>query len=325
MRMPEYLSNSSINLFYSDRTDFYLRYLAQIRPPRFPQTKPMSVGSAFDAYVKAFLVKKLLGDRPAFYRDKLFEQQVEKHNWDWAREAGQYAFEAYERSGALRDLLIELEQASGEPRFEFTVRRTIGGVPLLGKPDLWFVTHDGLHVIFDWKVNGFCSKRGQSPKAGYMMISDGWDEKDYPRSRNHRQAHKNCHPMNIGGIVVNVGKYLEDVDASWGQQTCIYGWLMGEEVGGRFITGIDQLACAPGAPDKPRIRVARHRGRASKGYQETLWKKVSFVWETIHSGHIFDELTYEESKKKQLLLDGYHKLYDSDDPMDRWFAAATRT
>lgn len=324
MRIPTYLSNSSVNLFYSDRMEFYLRYLAENRPPRFPQTKPMSVGSAFDAYVKAYLVEKLIGDRPAFYKDKLFEEQVEKHNWDWARKAGQYAFDAYERSGALRDLLIELEQASGEPRFEFTVRRTIDGVPLLGKPDLWFITHDGIHVIFDWKVNGYCSRKGQSPKPGYVMVSDGWDEKRWPRSRSHRQAHKGCHPMQIGGITVNVAKYLEDIDGSWSQQTCLYGWLMGEEVGGRFVTGIDQLACSPGDPDEPRIRVARHRSRASKGFQEDLWIKIKNVWDTIHSGHIFDDMSYEESKNRQLVLDGYHKVYNQDDPLDKWFAAATQ-
>ncbi len=321
MRIPEYLSNSSVKLFYSDRMEFYLRYLTNNRPPRIPQTRPMSVGSAFDAYVKASLVEKLLGDRPAFKLQKLFETQVEKHNWDWAWEAGKHAFQSYKKSGALRDLLIELEQASGEPRFEFTVRRTINGVPLLGKPDLWFITHTGIHVIFDWKVNGYCSRKGHSPKAGYVMISDGWTEG--PPSRNNRQAHRDCHSMLVGGIEINIARYLEDIDKGWGGQTCLYGWLMGEEVGGKFITGIDQLACKPG-PKAPMIRVARHRSRVSKGFQETLWLQIKFVWDTIHSGHIFTDLTYEQSKARQEMLDDYHKAYDDSDPNEIWFAKVTR-
>jgi len=319
MRTPKYLSNTSIQLFYSDRMEFYLKYLADERPPRMPQTQPMSIGSAFDAYVKAWLVERLFGVREEFALDKIFETQVEKQHRDWAFENGAYVFECYKRSGALADLLKELEASSVEPRFEFTIERSIQDIPLLGKPDVWFVTSQGLHVLVDWKVNGYCSRSAVSPKKGYLKLLDGF----IPVSNKHKACHRDAQPMSIGGIVVNVAVHLEDVDRGWADQVCLYGWLMGEDIGAKFVTGIDQIVCKPGNP-RPSLRVAQHRCRVSEPYQRGLWMKIKRVWDTIQSGHIFDDLTYEESKKRCTTLDDYHKAYNGDDPNEQWFQAATR-
>lgn len=325
MRVPKYLSNTSIQLFFSDRMEFYLKYLADDRPPKIKQTRPMSVGSAFDAYVKNYLVKHLLGNEiPQEYElDTIFTTQVEKHNRDWAREAGAYVFECYKRSGALADLMIELELSKVEPRFEFTVRRTIGDIPLLGKPDVWFVTREDMHIIMDWKVNGYCASRSVSPRKGYIAVLDGWDHKEMPPSRNHRSSHKDAQVLKVGGIMCNVAVFLEDVDKKWADQTCIYGWLMGEEVGAKFITGIDQIVAKPATP-KPQLRVARHRSRVSAGHQQKLWARVVKVWDTIQHGHIFDDLTREKSDERCKILDNYYKAYDGDDPKEKWFQEVTR-
>ena len=58
MRMPEYLSPTSLNVWKRDQEQFYLQYLAEKRPPREPQTQPMAVGAAFDAYVKSYLYNR---------------------------------------------------------------------------------------------------------------------------------------------------------------------------------------------------------------------------------------------------------------------------
>jgi len=158
MRQPKYLSPSSLACFYNDRTAYYLRYLADNRPPREKQTKPMAVGSAFDAYVKAHLEKCLFG-KELF--EELFESQVEEHNRDWAREAGKHVFDAYRVSGALKDLLIELQQSKEPPVFEGTINEEVNGVPLLGKPDVFFINKYDAHIIFDWKVNRQCRKTSQ--------------------------------------------------------------------------------------------------------------------------------------------------------------------
>jgi len=324
MRTPKYLSNTSISLFHSDRMEFYLKYLADNRPPRFKQTQPMSVGSAFDAFVKSYIVEKLFGTVPPEYeRDTIFTTQVEEHNRDWARVAGEHVFTCYKRSGALADLMLELELAEAAPRFEFTVERTIRGVPLLGKPDVWFITKEGMHVLIDWKVNGYCAKRTTSPKKGYIKVVDGWDPKEAKASRNNRAMHKDAQILRIGGILCNVAVHLEDVDIKWADQTALYGWLMGEEIGAKFMTGIDQIVCKPGK-DKPLIRIARHRCRVSEAYQQGLWLRVKKVWDTIQSGHIFEDITREKSDARCLMLDDYHKAYEGTDRNERWFQEITR-
>jgi len=325
MRIPKYLSNTSIQLFYKDRMEFYLKYLADDRPPRFKQTKPMSVGSAFDAFVKHYIVEKLLGTVPdEFNRETIFETQVEEHNRDWARVAGEHVFECYKRSGALADLMIELGKAAETPRFEFTVRRTIDGVPLLGKPDVWFVLESGLQILIDWKVNGYCSRSAVSPKKGFIKITDGWEDTEAKHSRSHRTPHKDAQIIMVQGLAINAAVFLEDVDIGWADQTCLYGWLMGADVGEKFLTGIDQIVAKPNSP-RPLLRVARHRTRVSEGYQRLLWKRIKHVWDTIQSGHIFDDMTKEKSVARQATLDDYHKAYTGDDPMEQWFLDATRS
>ena len=144
MRVPEYLSPTSINLYYKDPEEFYIRYLSEFKPPRPPQTQPMAIGSAFDAFVKSYLHEKLFGKGkdPRFEPRTLFEVQVEPQHHSWAWRHGEKAFEFYRQSGALADLLIELQQAVGEPRFEIEIRGIVsarsesvtGSVMLLGKP-----------------------------------------------------------------------------------------------------------------------------------------------------------------------------------------------
>lgn len=316
MRTPKYLSNTSVSLFYKDREEFYLRYLADNRPPRMKQTRPMSVGSAFDAYIKAYLVERLTLDLPGFGKEELLRQQVEPHNLDWARKAGQVAFDAYEKSGAIVALLKELELSKDDPQFETTKRKTIDGVPLLGKPDVYFITRDDLHVIIDWKVNGYCSRSGVSPKPGYISCRDGWDARDQKHSRTHGKAHKNAQPMAVKGMTINLATYLEDIDISWANQTTLYAWLEGEPVGGKFITGIDQLACGPKG-----IRVARHRARVSEKFQHLWWFRIKMVWEVIQTGIILEG---DDAIARQTLLDDYHKAYAGDNPDEKWFGEVTR-
>lgn len=330
MRTPTYLSPSSISKFYEDRKEFYLKYLADIRPPRFPQTLPMSVGSAFDAYIKSHLVQRLRGEVPAeFEFETIFESQVEVQNRDWARAAGKFAFDAYVQSGACADLMIDLLSASSEPRFEFTVNENISmemrvdAVPLLGKPDIYFISKNGVHMIFDWKVNGFCSKSGVSPKAGYIKIRDGWDHAVKKMSRNCNQAHKDANLIEVDGIITNMAPF-EETDITWADQLTIYGWLMGEAVGAEFVIGIEQLACRPGLPNQPSIRVASHRGTVSPEYQRGLFTRAADAWKIIQSGHIFDDMALEDSMATQRVLDDYHKAFVVENENDKWFNKVTR-
>src|SRR5436190_14893856 len=129
MRKIEYLSPSSIDKFEQDQEAFYVRYLSEHRLPDDPQTQPMSIGSAFDAYCKSYIHERLFGkgNDPKYQFENIFEAQVQAHLRDWAIIHGKYAFESYQKSGALADLMLELQHAINVPKFEIEVKGVISG------------------------------------------------------------------------------------------------------------------------------------------------------------------------------------------------------
>jgi hypothetical protein len=310
MRKIEYLSPSAISKYEQGVEDYYLQYLAEIRPPRELQTQPMAVGSAFDAHCKSYFHNVLFGkghkDSNRFDLDAIFEAQVEEQHRDWARIHGKHAFEAYKASGALLNLLTELKSSQTDPRFEFDVRGQINGyrdglstkigeVTLLGKPDAAFTNRDGNHIVLDWKVSGWCSNWPVSPMPGYVNLRD----------TNGRNAgcHKNCSPYELGSLTINIGSFLEHHNKDWARQLAIYGWLVGEPIGGDFITAIDQLVCKPQAGGIPSVRVAEHRLRIHEEFQRKVFDRACEIWEIVHSDHIFRDMTLEDSKGRCELLD----------------------
>ena len=321
MRELKYLSPTGISSFFDNRSEYYLKYCAEKRPPKPAQTKPMSVGSAFDAYVKNYLHTRLFGRTdPEFEIDTLLKVQVEEHNQEWAFKAGKRVFDQYKYSGALASIMRELQLSDGEPRFEFRLEREVDGIPFLGYPDLYFKLPSGRAVIYDFKVNGYCNLNNTSPKKGYKICRDGWDHSKYEGSRTHNKQHKDYFGQNVDGIEVSMTHKFEDVDQSWSNQLCIYGWLLGEMVGGQFIVGIEQI-CGPAL----KMRMASHRAFVSKDYQRDLMAKAKLVWECVASGHVFYEIPREESDAKCIELDQYYKAYlGGSTPKDRWFTEITR-
>jgi len=337
MREVKYLSPTSLALFESNPTEFYLKYLAEHRPPRLPQTEAMSVGAAFDAFVKNYLVYALHGKVEArFEIEAIFEEQVEPHNRDFAFDAGEYCFDCYRQSGALANLMLELQQAEGEPQFEFKIEQRVGlgnvvdGIPLLGKPDIYFRKPEGARVIYDWKVNGYCSKSPVSPAAGYVMCRDSWNPETLAHSRSHGQQHKRASLMNVGGIMINIADGLETVKKDWATQLAIYMWILGEEVGTRAIVGIDQLCCAPTSGSYPLIRVATHRCRVGEEFQRELEARIVECWNAVCTGWVFRNMTREENDDRCRILDSQYKAYQnpvdyhSNEEWEAWFQSETR-
>lgn len=299
IRVPEYLSPSAIKIFEADVEDYAVKYLLQKRPPRPPQTQPMAVGSAFDAYAKSHIYYGLFGNygpSGQYEKDTIFEAQVEPQNRDFARDAGGICFSEYQRRGALADLMLELQKSIGPPRFEFSIQDKIAwngfDVPLLGKPDIFFVNEQGARVIYDWKVNGYCGKYNTSPMKGYVKCraADGtWS------------VHKNAMVTPFKGIPINAMMYLEDGNKEWADQLSIYSWLLGEQVGSADVVfGIDQIT-GPGCS-----RISSHRLRIKPEWQFRLIERIVQIWRIIQSGHIFQELDRDQNDCKLQLLENMH-------------------
>jgi hypothetical protein len=326
MRLPKYLSPSQVALWYSNREEYYLQHLASIRATRIPQTNYMSIGSSFDAYVKSALFETLFGagSDPRFEFDAIFSEQVEEHNRDWALENGKYVFEAYKLSGAYDELLELLKQSKYAPQFEFKVEGTVENVPLLGKPDLRFIHPLGAHVILDWKVNGFCSKSPTSPYKNYRLVRDGWAETTAKLSRGSGSPHKDYKPIEWKGVEIHNG-WLENASPDWADQLAIYSWMLGEPVGDEnVIVCIDQIVAKP-TQTKPLLRIANHRSRISSSYQWDLLSRIQTCWEAITTGHIFTDLSKEESEARCLLLEQQAIRTNIDTPEQQYINDITRT
>jgi hypothetical protein len=315
MRVPKHMSPSSLGTWESDREDFYIQYLASKRPIWKPQTEPMAAGSAFDAYVKAALHRALfgVGADPVYELDALMEKQVVEGVRDWARVAGRHAFNCYKFCGAYDELLGDLRAAPEPPQFEFTVTGSPFGVPLKGKPDCRYIHGSGAHVMLDWKVSGYCSKRTTSPKKLYARVRDG-QEMAKP-SRNDGNPHKGYRPLFFKGLTIGE-HFLEECCPDWADQLAIYGWMLGEPVGTEdMVARIDQLACKPASP-VPLVRIANQRARISAGWQRRLQARLEDAWKVILSGHIFPDMTREENDLRCETLDMLvEDMHEDDDPI----------
>lgn len=299
MRLPSALSFTSLKAISEDIEAYYMARLTDHAAGREPQTRPMAVGSCFDAWVKSALYRDVFGTvTPEFELASLYEKQVEPQHRDWAMDAGDHVFRSYILSGSYHDLRGLLMQSDESPRFEFEKRETVDGVPFVGRPDLWFVLNK-IAIVLDWKVRGFFSKA--SPGKGYRLCRDGWSESQH--SRSHGKTHKGYIPMNFSGFeVCSFG--LEETNTDYAAQTSIYAWLMGHKPGDEEWAAVIEELCGCGKDfDPPHIRVAQHRGMVSHAYQMQVFDFAKKVWDAFSQGHVFYNLSRADSDEKCALLD----------------------
>jgi len=323
MREVKKLSPTSLHLFESNQEEFYLKYMSDAKPEWQLQSNAMSIGSGFDAFVKCNLYQHLFGHNGDGVYDlkRLFNEQVQNEElrvWCW--DASKYAFDCYRTWGNYDELLDELEQSEEAPRFEFTLMSEIGGVPLVGKPDLWYKRN--VDVVYDWKVMGFCSRHPQSPKKLHKSCRDCWgiDRWKPTRGGGEPKPHKLYKEIEHCGHKIGE-HYLEEVDKKWADQIAIYAWMLGVPVGSEdMVVGIDQLACKPSPdPEKdrnPLIRVAQHRCRVSKDWQEKLLERLQVCWTATQTGHIFTDLSKEDNDARCEILDMQQTETEDDDFWD---------
>ena len=316
MRTVKAISPSSLHTFETDRELFYSRYLSEAPRVWQSQSAPAIVGSSFDAMVKCKLYRDLFGNTGGgeYRTEAMFDRQcenVELRQWAWY--AGQWVFECYKDYGLYHELLMELSKSDVDPKFEFSATGEIEGVPIKGKPDLWYKRDVG--VTYDWKVNGYCTKSAISPKKLYRRCRDCWPKGIAKPTRGGGQprAHPKYVETEYKGHLI--GEHcMSHSDKRWADQLCIYELMQGEP----GVVGIDQIACKPG-DDKPLIRVAQHRCRISDEYRESVITRLKSCWEIIQSGHIFDDMTREKSDSCCEVLD----MPQPEDDEDGFWAACT--
>lgn len=250
----------------------------------------MAVGSAFDAYVKNLIHIEMYGPRATRGTDfdmfTILNSQVEEEFRETAVKIASDLFTQYLDSGAYDSLAAEVK-AGSDLGMEFTKQGEVGGVPLLGKPDLRFRNEAGLHVITDWKVNGSMSATGASPQVGYRMCHDYG-------SRTHLKSHPKFTGTLVGGTLVS-DVPMDQTTPYWAEQLAMYGWLCGEPVGSQdFVVRIEQIACRPvKTRELPRAKFAQHVARVSEEAQRGLLERLQRCWEACQTGHVFTEMSRE--------------------------------
>jgi hypothetical protein len=325
MRLPKHLSHSGFSLWEKNPDEFYLKYLSDRRPPRVLQDRPAAAGSAFDAYVKSALHAAIygIGFDPKYQFQALFEAQVEPQNRDWASAEGKYIFDCYVRSGFYGEFLELLITTKQPPRFEFSVEAIINGVPFSGKPDCRFVTPGGVNVVHDWKVNGYCSKYPTSPHRSYMCCRDGFISAK--PSINPNAEHKEFLAYRHGDLTINA-TYLEAANTSWADQLSLYGWALGEKIGDEnVVLSVHQIVAKPILDQRPQLRVAQYRARVKAIYQHELVARLKRCWDAIVTGHVFLNLSREDSDARCQVLDETAVGLQSDgSSLETYFNEATR-
>jgi hypothetical protein len=306
----------------SNRTGFYLKYLADNKMAREPQAIYMGVGSGFDAFVKSEIMARCYG-KPmmrgtSFDFETLFEAQVEHHHRDRSFKIAKEVWKAYCVSGAFETLWADIERSPCAPMMEERVEGTVGGVPLLGLPDLVYVDADSLlKVVTDFKIMGSGSAQGggASPPQGYMIVRDGWE--GAKPSKQHGSAHKKHEEFKLSGVGLDtvclcklepgemtIGKaYLEDFSLDWADQMSTYAWLLGSKVGAEdFVVRIECGSCRH-PKDGMRVKWSTHMNRVSATHQISLIKTYKEIWKCIEDEHIFSEMSKEDSKARCEVLE----------------------
>ena len=326
MRQLKTLSYSGLSLWESRPEEFYLTRLCEPAAARAAGTagrRRCSLRRLREIGVSRRPLRAAVPD-PKYAFDALFTAQVEPHNRDWALAEGKYIFDCYVISGFYARLLDLLAASSEPPRFEFTVEAEINSVPFLGKPDARWVTPGLAKVVHDFKVNGYCGKHTVSPHKSYMLCRDGYVAEK--QSKSHDTEHREFLAYRHLDLTINT-TYLEAANTEWADQLSLYGWALGEKIGDETVVlSIHQIVAKPMPAGRPQLRVAEYRATVKESYQLELAARLKRCWDAIASGHVFVDLSREDSDARcQTLDEAAIGLQSDGSSRDAYFNEATRT
>lgn len=242
-----YLSPSSLMKHRKQPNKYYLENCCY-DAIREPQGLPAAIGSAFDYLVKENLFKTKLQHKIDMLPD--MKKKVETdHTTAWV--TGRLIYNTYSlRCQTFQDWVDA----------EMDITKKIGDIPIRGLPDATVKDAPTQMIVpFDWKVGGFGSASGQSPKPKYFRRID------------HGVEIKACHKDYEKNMP------MEDIDLNWAIQTCTYGWLLGYLVGEEFPALVDQIT--RGANGK--IAVTSYRGIITHEFQQQVYDMYASLWKRI--------------------------------------------
>lgn len=288
-REPSYLSPSSLVQFEKNPNRFYLERMAPNRIEKEPQSPAGGAGSAFDVLIKTALAERLdnlavvkqriLDDlynpedknkyRDVPFKEMFYEISVEEQNRELVRSTAEKLCALYKSSVFYKDTPftdIEIHR-------HFNVLNS--GVPIFMKLDA--VVNYGSYEPFDWKVQGYGSASGASPKPGYKMIQD--------ESGNLLGCHKD-YRTDIS---------IHSIDERWGDQLTTYGWGLGHPPLTPFKVYVDALIIRPTG-----VRIARYEGWVTLEAQKNLLRRYEHAWAMIKSGEFLKTLCSERKIVEQL-------------------------
>lgn len=276
MNQPSFLSPSSVMQLRSNPNRFFLERMAIWPKTKEPQSLPAAVGSAFDAYCKLYIADKYNIDLKTKLIDAMWDADsrsyyinhdvskiilhtnIEPDNREEATPIGKHLFSKYKIAAVDTITFTDIEI---KKQFK------INNVPVLGILDAVIIDDKTkLNIPFDWKVSGYGSTSGVSPKPGYYC---SWDK------TGSKGPHK---------------KYYEDmpfdsIDDKWALQGCLYGWEIGLPYGEPFPFVIDGIFLRSHS-----YKIARYRGIITPEFQAYVAKIFIDAWEEIKSGKILDRI-----------------------------------
>lgn len=254
-KLPSFISPSALMQAETQPNTFYLTRLINDGIERDPQSLAASVGSAFDYYIKVQLMEDKFPHKKSLLpklKDGIENNNVEAH------QAGKRALNYYKMGAYDPEEIHDVE---------IHTNGSVNGVPLYGMLDAsaWDKEYD-LEVPFDWKVSGYTSKTGISPKQGYYRLWEG---------NRPKGAHKNYYK----------GMPFEVIDPKWALQLCTYGWITGIPLGTPFPARIDMLSWR-----KNSVRTSKYRGIITEEFQEEIARKYTRLWKELNDGTFIDRL-----------------------------------
>lgn len=269
--MLKYLSPTSLNIFETDPEAFYNNYV--LKKPRPPQTEPMAVGGAFDAFVKNYVNNHFNPNDSIF--EELFNAQVSEHNRDIAYKAGEECFNFYKYSGSLDKIVSIMDEPPiMDGRFNLINNQT----PIYGIPDFLFTHTSSLKkkkIVFDLKVSGYYSQA--SPSRGHL-------------------EHKDAVLGIFGDIYYDMSHSFEQNKRQWATQLHTYGLLFDSP---DSLVMIDQIYRSRSGE----LKLAKYRSYLSDPFKQEVEERYHNAWNMIKKGHYFPNLSFEDSQGKCRILE----------------------